>query len=296
MRKILLAMLAVLLGVTFTYGESCKKSPIKVEYKAAEDSCTYQTRTCCEDGNWSDWDGKCPKKMCMHQCYRPLSNHWWEGDFGGSAEETYKACKERRDQQAEEEIAGVTYTYKDTSTSSMGLTLTTTGGGETLIYYYSNPKEDGSCDESLWLNGRFGTGLSDCYRPYPDSQPDIWTYDYEIFTCSTKYIDESKMKPRAKKVWDCTSSDTKTTEYECPDFAANGADCTDVLMVDCYKKVESTKKTGIDAVKHGSKTGSKTGKTESKTDSKTDKESFTHKKYEICGCHITGETFVPILN
>ena len=72
MKKIILTM-AVLLGVTLVNADSCKDSPVKKEYKANEASCSYQTRTCCEDGNWSDWD-----KACTNQEGKCFNGSTWE--------------------------------------------------------------------------------------------------------------------------------------------------------------------------------------------------------------------------
>ena len=62
MKKIVLTMFAVLFSVALSYAERCKDSPVKVEYRADEGNCNYQTRTCCEDGNWSDWGKECGSK------------------------------------------------------------------------------------------------------------------------------------------------------------------------------------------------------------------------------------------
>ena len=59
MRKIILTMIAVLTGITLSYAESCKDSPVKVEYKDDIPNCTTHKRTCCDDGTWSDWDREC---------------------------------------------------------------------------------------------------------------------------------------------------------------------------------------------------------------------------------------------
>ena len=63
MRKILLTMLAVAFGVTLTYAESCSKAGATEKKYTAEGNCDYktQTRTCCDDKQWSDWDADCEK-------------------------------------------------------------------------------------------------------------------------------------------------------------------------------------------------------------------------------------------
>ena len=63
MKKIVLTMFAVLFSVTLSCAESCKDSPVKVEYRADEGNCNYQTRTCCPDGTWSGWDEGCGGKQ-----------------------------------------------------------------------------------------------------------------------------------------------------------------------------------------------------------------------------------------
>lgn len=59
MKKLILTMMTMSILSTFCYAESCKGSPVKVEYKADEANCTYQTRTCCDNKQWSDWDADC---------------------------------------------------------------------------------------------------------------------------------------------------------------------------------------------------------------------------------------------
>ena len=88
MRKVILSVAAVLLGITFVCAESCKDSPVKVEYKADEANCGYQKRTCCEDGEWSDWDKACIKK-CTYQLETKIQKL---GGYG-----TQKACQEYAD-------------------------------------------------------------------------------------------------------------------------------------------------------------------------------------------------------
>ena len=61
MKKIILMVIAVLTGITLSYAESCKDSAVKTEYKPDIENCKSQKRTCCEDGNWSDWDADCEK-------------------------------------------------------------------------------------------------------------------------------------------------------------------------------------------------------------------------------------------
>ena len=65
MKKFILSVLAICLVTTFVYAESCKDSQLKVEYKDDIPNCTTHKRTCCEDGNWSEWDKECPvSKKC----------------------------------------------------------------------------------------------------------------------------------------------------------------------------------------------------------------------------------------
>ena len=64
MKKLILTMIAVLLGVTFIYAEGCKDSPVQTEYKTEDSDCGFKKRTCCYDGNWSGWDEACPKPDC----------------------------------------------------------------------------------------------------------------------------------------------------------------------------------------------------------------------------------------
>ena len=62
MKKIMLAIALIILVSVFCYAESCKGSGLEKEYKSDEGNCTYQTRTCCENGEWSDWGEEC--KVC----------------------------------------------------------------------------------------------------------------------------------------------------------------------------------------------------------------------------------------
>ena len=62
MKKIMLAIALIILVSVFCYAESCKGSGLEKEYKSDEGNCTYQMRTCCDDGTWSGWDKDCPSK------------------------------------------------------------------------------------------------------------------------------------------------------------------------------------------------------------------------------------------
>ena len=56
-KGIILSMAVLITASAFLCAESCGKVG-KLEYKA-DDGCGFKKRTCCEDGNWSDWDGEC---------------------------------------------------------------------------------------------------------------------------------------------------------------------------------------------------------------------------------------------
>lgn len=71
MRKIILMVAVIFTASIFCYADSCKDSGLEKEYKADEENCTYQTRTCCKDGTWSDWDGECDKHE--GQCFNGTS-------------------------------------------------------------------------------------------------------------------------------------------------------------------------------------------------------------------------------
>ena len=68
MKKIMLAIALIILVSVFCYAESCKDSGLEKEYKSDEGNCTYQTRTCCENGEWSDWGEEC--KVCGPRKYK----------------------------------------------------------------------------------------------------------------------------------------------------------------------------------------------------------------------------------
>ena len=55
----------------FIYAESCSVGATDKKY-TPQGSCDYktETRTCCEDGTWSDWDKECPSNKCgTGECY-----------------------------------------------------------------------------------------------------------------------------------------------------------------------------------------------------------------------------------
>ena len=54
MKRIILTIMAVMLGVALSYAESCEDSGLGKEYKADENGCGYQTRACCS-GQWCSW-------------------------------------------------------------------------------------------------------------------------------------------------------------------------------------------------------------------------------------------------
>ena len=64
MKKICLTIIVVLAVITLSYAESCSDVGTTENKYTAQGDCNYktQTRTCCEDGNWSDWDEEC--KVC----------------------------------------------------------------------------------------------------------------------------------------------------------------------------------------------------------------------------------------
>ena len=65
MKKIMLAIALIILVSVFCYAESCKDSGLEKEYKSDEGNCTYQTRTCCTNGEWSDWGEDCSSADCV---------------------------------------------------------------------------------------------------------------------------------------------------------------------------------------------------------------------------------------
>lgn len=145
MKKILPTLFAgfALMGFSLcVYAEEC--SPIgrtQNKYVAGEpDECSYitQTRTCCRDKNWSDWDKECPQ-CSADQC--------WDG----------AACRE----EPEEEVVG-----EDRY-----------DGSDCKISYSDCQCSDGSgwqCDRSINLlqGGYFdNTGYNVKSFPIPSSNP-----------------------------------------------------------------------------------------------------------------------------
>ena len=65
MKKLILTMMTMSILSTFCYAESCKGSGLEKEYKSDEGICTYQTRTCCTNGEWSDWGEECSSADCV---------------------------------------------------------------------------------------------------------------------------------------------------------------------------------------------------------------------------------------
>ena len=63
MKKIVLTMLIMSVLSAFVYAESCSVGTTDKKYTPQGD-CDYktETRTCCEDGNWSEWDKTCKPK------------------------------------------------------------------------------------------------------------------------------------------------------------------------------------------------------------------------------------------
>ena len=60
--------------VSLGYAESCS-SKGQVQYKYTASGCSYttQTRTCCSNGSWSDWDKSCPTVKTCDSASKPNS-------------------------------------------------------------------------------------------------------------------------------------------------------------------------------------------------------------------------------
>ena len=72
MKKVILSILAICVMSALANAESC--TPVgATDKKYTPSGCDYktETRTCCEDGNWSEWNKDCPKVACKEdECLR----------------------------------------------------------------------------------------------------------------------------------------------------------------------------------------------------------------------------------
>ena len=79
-RNVFFLVFCLFACVSLGYAESCS-SKGQVQYKYTASGCSYttQTRTCCSNGSWSDWDKSCPTVI---QC-------------SGNSSETCEVCGTR---------------------------------------------------------------------------------------------------------------------------------------------------------------------------------------------------------
>ena len=67
MKKFILTMTVILSASVLVFAESCSTVGSTDKKYTPQGDCDYktETRTCCEDGNWSEWDKECPvSKKC----------------------------------------------------------------------------------------------------------------------------------------------------------------------------------------------------------------------------------------
>ena len=61
MRKVILSISAIIIMSVFCCAESCSRIGAKDKKYTPQSDCTYktETRTCCDNGEWSEWDKEC---------------------------------------------------------------------------------------------------------------------------------------------------------------------------------------------------------------------------------------------
>ena len=79
-------IIALSMGV-YAYAESCS-SVGSTQYKYTPSGCSYttQTRTCCSNKTWSDWDKECPTTPTCG------ANECWNGSSCAAKGETLRNC------------------------------------------------------------------------------------------------------------------------------------------------------------------------------------------------------------
>lgn len=85
--RIIFGVIAVLCIGIYAYAESCGSAgSTEVKYSASGCSYTTQTRTCCSDKTWSDWDKKCPATPSCG------TNECWNGSSCAAKGEVLRDC------------------------------------------------------------------------------------------------------------------------------------------------------------------------------------------------------------
>ncbi len=72
-RNVFFTIFCLFACVSFGYAESCTIGAKQYKYMASGCSYTTQTRTCCSNGSWSDWDKNCPTVKTCDSASKPNS-------------------------------------------------------------------------------------------------------------------------------------------------------------------------------------------------------------------------------
>ena len=100
MKRIILSILAICVMSALANAESCTSVGATDKKYTPEGECSYktQTRTCCENGNWSDWDKGCDnKQVCEEGEEKMESMDVWGNGSGPLGKKWCKGvCKDNK--------------------------------------------------------------------------------------------------------------------------------------------------------------------------------------------------------
>ena len=185
-RNVFFAIFCLFACVSLGYAESCSSSG-SVQYKYTASGCSYttQTRTCCSNGSWSDWDKDCSLTVCRNGEVKEIEITLKWVDEYIKDKDAYKVCSYKC-----ENNKWVFSGYSDYGCGSADWktpSSQTSDDGECRAYAWSCEYEGASLHEELCNENENGTVKSVSYLLQAP------TISQQVFytTCRCGYRDDT---------------------------------------------------------------------------------------------------------